>query len=212
MYFRDWFARWVLFEFHSVCALTSFLHYLPLHRKTTLPFSFKSSCVASPIPIRVTAETHRVFIRVHREGQLLEGLSDLPDRRLPGHSQQLVVVLALRQHCLGQGEREGQSKGQLPPTGPLDPGEDHGARHQAFRMVTRLGYASRKYIEIEQVTFNIYIPQNDQDELEPSQAKKAGLGLLVIATSVPEISSNFYLKLKAWSFAAIPIQYSFKQQ
>lgn len=85
---------------------------------------------------------------MHQERQLLEGLSDLSDRRLPGHSQQLVVVLALGEHCQGQCEREDQNEGQLPPTGPLTPGGDHGARHQAFKMVPHLGDASRKHMEV----------------------------------------------------------------
>lgn len=94
-------------------------------------------------------ETHGVFIRVHRERQLLESLSDLSDRRLPGHSQQLVVVLALRKDFLGQCEREEQSPDQQTPSGPLTPEGDPGA-HQAFRMVPRLAKTDRKHVAAEQ--------------------------------------------------------------
>lgn len=48
----------------------------------------------------VSQRTHRVFVGVHGERQLLEGPSDLSGRGLPADSQETVVVLALRPNHL----------------------------------------------------------------------------------------------------------------
>lgn len=53
-------------------------------------------CVSGLWFVRVT---HRVFVRVHGERQLLKGPSYLFGRRFPADSQQFIVVLALCPNC-----------------------------------------------------------------------------------------------------------------
>lgn len=101
--------------------------------------------------------THRIFIWVHRERQLLERLSDLSDGGPPGHSQKLVVVLALPQNCMGQCEKEGQRQQQLALTGPPTPAGNLAAHHQPFSMTTHLGDAIRKHVE---TSFSVTVTSN----------------------------------------------------
>ncbi len=72
--------------------------------------------------------THRVFVGVHGESQLLEGPSYLSGRGLPVDSQQLVVVLTLRPNRCQQDDEEQQRQHKLDGTGPLTP-EDNPVPH-----------------------------------------------------------------------------------
>lgn len=68
--------------------------------------------------------THRVFVRVHGERQLLEGLSDLSGRGLPVHPQQSVVVLTLGPDHHQQGDQD-----QHEQRDPDEMGRDNPAPH-----------------------------------------------------------------------------------
>lgn len=105
--------------------------------------------------------THRIFIRVHYERQLLESLPDLPDWGISGHSQKLVVVLALCEDRLGQREREDQGPQEQPPEGPPTPGGNLAAHRQCFSMTTtHLEDAIRKHVEIR---FSVRLPALSQN-------------------------------------------------
>lgn len=77
--------------------------------------------------------THRVFVRVHGECELLEGLSDLSSCCVPADSQQTVVVLALCQKCRPKNNKEHQCLYMSKGMGPVNSEENSVSHHQTFQ-------------------------------------------------------------------------------
>lgn len=105
-----------MYRFHQAfCAVLSFIGVQRLVVFNGVHVGVGGDTEGGAGGVRPLGGTHGVFVGVHGERQLFEGLSDLSGRGLPVDFQQTVVVLAFRPNRRRQDEEEEQTAEDTPP-------------------------------------------------------------------------------------------------